>query len=70
MLRGQTVVLQIVDYGEDIKVKMVECFEDFSFEKAGYGSSSKTIRIKIVNYGEDIKLKQVRFGGYFKAIVK
>lgn len=70
-LRGKTVTLQVVDYGEDAKVKMVDYGEDISFEKAsGWASSSTTVKIKIVSYGEDVRLRQVRFGGGFKAIIK
>lgn len=70
-LRGKTVTLQVVDYGEDAKVKMVDYGEDISFEKAsGWASSSTTIRIKVVDYCEDVRLKQVSYGGCFKAIIK
>ena len=47
MFKGQTVKLQVVDFGEDAKVKMVDYGEDVSFQKANYGSASKTIKIKI-----------------------
>lgn len=71
MLKAKTVTLQVVDYGEDAKVKMVDCGEDVSFEKvSGWASSSTTIKIKIVSYGEDVRLKQVNYGGDFKAIIK
>lgn len=30
MLKGRTVTFQIVDYGEDIKAKIVDCGEDCS----------------------------------------
>ena len=71
MLRGKTVTWQVVDYGEDARVKMVDYGEDVSFEKvSGWASSSTTIRIKVVDYGEDVRLKQVSYGGCFKAIIK
>ena len=51
MLKGKTVTLQIVNYGEDCKVKMVGYGEDARFKKVSFGSSSESIKCKIVTYG-------------------
>lgn len=70
MLQGTTVVLQVVDWGEDAKVKLVDWGEDLTFRKVDGNISSKIIKIKIVSWGEDVKLKQVNFNGNFNAIIK
>ena len=69
MLKGQTVKLQVVDYGEEAKVKMVSFGEDVTFKNVGGGYASKTIKIKIVTSGEDVKLKEKNFGADFNAII-
>lgn len=47
MLKGQTVKLQIVDYGEEVKAKLVDYGEDVSYQKVNYGSATKTIKVKL-----------------------
>ena len=69
MLKGQTVKLQIVDYGEEVKAKIVGYGEDVSYQKVNYGNARKTIKVKIVTYGEDVKLKEKSYGADFNAII-
>lgn len=45
LLKGQTVKLQVVSFGEDAKVKMVNFGEDVSFQKVKFGFSGNVFSL-------------------------
>lgn len=44
LLKGKTVVFQVVTFGEDAKVKMVGFGEDLKYEEVKFGSSGNPIK--------------------------
>ena len=56
--------IEIVDYGEDYKVKIVDYGEDVKVKWVDYGADDKG-EWKEVEYGEDYEIKWVDYGEDF-----
>lgn len=63
-LRKQGFTLEFVNYGEDIKAKVVNSFADATFKKSSFGIPSKTVKVKLVNSFEDVRLSESSFADF------